>query len=79
MKLVIYLVRAYQRWISPLFPPSCIYRPTCSAYMIEAIEKHGIKGVVMGLARIGRCHPFARAGSDEVPDHFSLKRNGQDD
>ncbi|MBA2796442.1 Putative membrane protein insertion efficiency factor [Streptococcus porcinus] len=72
---LIYVVRLYQRFISPLFPPSCRYRPTCSTYMIQAIEKHGIKGVLMGIARIFRCHPFVDGGDDPVPDYFSLKRN----
>ena len=39
-KFLIALVKAYQRWLSPLFPPSCRFRPTCSVYMIQAIEKH---------------------------------------
>ncbi|KXT70332.1 Protein YidD [Streptococcus cristatus] len=43
--------------------------------MIEAIEKHGAKGLLMGLARIGRCHPWSEEGDDPVPDHFSLRRN----
>ncbi|KXT75018.1 Protein YidD [Streptococcus gordonii] len=43
--------------------------------MIEAIQKHGAKGVLMGLARIFRCHPWSQPGEDPVPDHFSLKRN----
>ncbi|MCD3401560.1 membrane protein insertion efficiency factor YidD [Streptococcus equi subsp. zooepidemicus] len=72
--LLIAPVRAYQKYISPLFPPSCRYQPTCSAYMITAIEKHGAKGVLMGLARLLRCHPFAAGGEDPVPDTFSLKR-----
>lgn len=74
-QVLIGLVRAYQKWISPIFPPSCRYRPTCSNYMIEAIDKHGLKGVLMGLARILRCHPWSATGEDPVPDHFSLKRN----
>ncbi|MGT2928946.1 membrane protein insertion efficiency factor YidD [Streptococcus dentasini] len=74
-KLLIALVRLYQRYISPLSPPSCRYRPTCSNYMIEAIEKHGLLGVLMGFARILRCHPFVEGGDDPVPDHFSLRRN----
>ncbi|GFE44390.1 membrane protein insertion efficiency factor YidD [Streptococcus canis] len=74
-KLLMAPVKVYQRYISPLFPPSCRYRPTCSAYMLTAIEKHGAKGVLMGLARILRCHPFVAGGDDPVPDHFSLKRN----
>lgn len=75
--LLVAPVKAYQRYISPLFPPTCRYRPTCSAYMITAIEKHGAKGVLMGLARILRCHPFVAGGDDPVPDHFSLKRNNK--
>lgn len=73
--IIINFVRLYQKWISPLFPPSCRYRPTCSTYMIEAVEKHGIKGVLMGIARILRCHPFVEGGEDPVPDEFTLRRN----
>ncbi|HEL2057721.1 TPA: membrane protein insertion efficiency factor YidD [Streptococcus suis] len=76
-RLLIGLVRLYQKLISPLFPPTCRYNPTCSNYMIEAINKHGLKGVPMGLARIGRCHPFVDGGEDPVPDSFSLKRNSK--
>ncbi|HFI0263630.1 TPA: membrane protein insertion efficiency factor YidD [Streptococcus suis] len=76
-RLLIGLVRFYQKFISPLFPPTCRYQPTCSAYMIEALQKHGLKGFLMGLARIGRCHPFVEGGEDLVPDRFSLKRNKQ--
>ncbi|MGT2655883.1 membrane protein insertion efficiency factor YidD [Streptococcus varani] len=72
---LIWLVKLYQRFISPLTPPFCRYRPTCSAYMIQALEKHGAKGFFMGIARILRCHPFVEGGDDPVPDHFSLKRN----
>ena len=44
------------------------------SYMIQAIEKHGLKGVLMGIARILRCHPLSETGDDPVPDYFSLKR-----
>ncbi|MGT2753484.1 membrane protein insertion efficiency factor YidD [Streptococcus ovis] len=74
-RFLIWLVRLYQRFISPLSPPSCRYHPTCSQYMIEALQKHGAKGFLMGLARIGRCHPFVEGGEDPVPDVFSLRRN----
>ncbi|KRN88998.1 membrane protein insertion efficiency factor YidD [Ligilactobacillus ceti] len=75
-KLLIYPVKFYQKGISPLLPPSCRYYPTCSSYMIQAIEKHGpIAGLVMGIARIFRCNPFLRGGHDPVPDHFSIFRN----
>lgn len=77
-KLLIAPVRFYQKFISPAFPPSCRYKLTCSAYMIEAIEKHGAKGVLMGIARILRCHPLVEGGEDPVPDHFSLHRNRND-
>lgn len=70
------LVRGYQRFISPLFPPTCRYYPTCSNYMLQALAKHGaVRGGLMGLARILRCHPFVRGGVDPVPDHFTLRRN----
>lgn len=74
-RFLIWLVRLYQRFISPLTPPSCRYHPTCSNYMVEALQKHGAKGFLMGLARIGRCHPFVEGGEDPVPDTFSLKRH----
>ncbi|MFC3932936.1 membrane protein insertion efficiency factor YidD [Streptococcus dentapri] len=78
-RLLIVPVRFYQRHISPLTPPSCRYHPTCSNYMIDAIEKHGLLGVLMGLARILRCNPFVPGGEDPVPDYFTLKRNSRSD
>lgn len=75
-KVLIMLVRFYQVAISPLFPPSCRYYPTCSNYMIAALKKHGlILGLIMGLARIIRCNPFIRGGVDPVPDNFTVFRN----
>ncbi|HUT64795.1 MAG TPA: membrane protein insertion efficiency factor YidD [Spirochaetota bacterium] len=60
-------IKVYQKIISPFFPPSCIYSPTCSQYAIEAIGKHGIlKGGFMALRRILRCTPFHRGGYDPV-------------
>lgn len=74
--IIIKLVRFYQRFISPAFPPTCRYYPSCSTYMIRALTKHGaLKGSLMGFARILRCHPMVKGGFDPVPDHFSLKRN----
>lgn len=74
-KLFMAGVRGYQKFISPMFPPSCRYHPTCSQYTLEAIDRHGaFKGSLMGAARILRCNPFAEGGFDPVPDHFSLKR-----
>lgn len=78
-RLLIGLVKGYQHYISPLTPPSCRYHPTCSHYMIQAIEQHGaIKGITMGLARIMRCHPFTDGGFDTVPEYFTVKRNPAD-
>ncbi len=78
-KILIQLIKGYQRFISPLFPPSCRYYPTCSSYTIEAIKVHGsFKGTLMGTMRILRCHPFVKGGIDYVPINFSLKRNTND-
>ncbi len=67
--LAIALVRAYQLVLSPIFGGACRYTPTCSAYAIEAIDQHGaLQGTVLAGKRICRCHPFAAAGYDPVPE-----------
>ena len=66
--ILILMVRIYQRCISPLFPPTCIYIPTCSEYFIEAVRKYGpFKGAWLGVKRILRCHPGRKGGYDPVP------------
>ncbi|AKS71136.1 membrane protein [Staphylococcus schleiferi] len=66
--LFIKLIRFYQRFISPLTPPSCRFYPTCSNYTLEAIQAHGaLKGSWLGLKRILKCHPFHKGGFDPVP------------
>jgi putative membrane protein insertion efficiency factor len=66
--LLIQIIRFYQRFISPLTPPSCIYTPTCSQYTLEAIRRYGaLRGSYMGARRILRCHPWAQGGHDPVP------------
>ena len=66
--ILILPVRFYQLAISPIFPSRCRYNPTCSHYMIEAIQEWGpIKGLYLGIKRIGRCHPWGRHGYDPVP------------
>ena len=75
-KIFIFLIKAYRRYISPHKKPCCRFRPTCSQYAIEAIEKHGaFLGALMGLARIVRCNPYNAGGYDPVPERFSLKSN----
>ena len=65
----VWLVKAYQRYISPLTPPSCRYTPTCSQYTIEALQKHGLlKGGWLSLKRIGSCNPWGGSGYDPVPE-----------
>ncbi len=66
--LAIAIVRAYQRLLSPIMPPVCRFRPTCSQYMVQAIRKKGfIKGFALGFWRLLRCNPFGRGGYDPVP------------
>lgn len=66
-KFLILFIRFYQKAISPLFPPSCRFVPTCSEYAIEAVKKYGaLKGGRMAIWRILRCNPFCKGGYDPV-------------
>ncbi len=66
--VLIGFVRFYQGALSPYLPNSCRYTPTCSQYMIEAVQKYGaLKGGQLGLKRIARCHPWGGSGYDPVP------------
>ena len=66
--IILLPVRFYRMCISPLFPASCRYTPSCSEYAVQAIQKHGIfKGGWMAVKRILRCHPWGGAGFDPVP------------
>ena len=61
-------IRFYQIAISPMLPPACRYTPTCSAYAIEAIRRHGpLRGTLLAIKRILRCHPWGGSGYDPVP------------
>ncbi|MBM7645531.1 putative membrane protein insertion efficiency factor [Scopulibacillus daqui] len=67
--LFVGLIRFYQRFISPLTPPTCRFLPTCSQYGVEAITRFGIlKGGYLTIKRILKCHPFHPGGFDPVPD-----------
>lgn len=73
--LVMGIFRFYQKFISPMTPPSCRFYPTCSHYGVEAVEKHGaIKGTYLALSRILRCHPFHEGGYDPVPEEWPTKK-----
>jgi putative membrane protein insertion efficiency factor len=61
------LLGVYKLWVSPLLPSACRFYPTCSDYMLQAVERHGAaKGVWIGLRRLVRCHPFCEGGFDPV-------------
>ncbi len=67
-KLFILPIRLYQITLSPMLGANCRYNPSCSQYMIDAIEEWGpLKGVGLGLKRISRCHPWGGHGHDPVP------------
>lgn len=67
-QIFIFPIRIYQKLISPLLGQNCRYQPTCSHYMVESINEWGvIRGIWMGMKRIGRCHPWAGSGDDPVP------------
>lgn len=66
-RAVLVLIGGYQRWISPLLPPSCRFYPSCSQYGYEAIERYGvIKGGALALWRLLRCNPLSKGGFDPV-------------
>ena len=65
--ILILLLRGYKKAVSPLLPSACRFRPTCSEYMIDAISKHGMmRGLWLGVKRLGRCHPLHQGGYDPV-------------
>jgi len=75
MFILIGTIRGYSRFISPMFPSSCIYTPTCSEYAETAIKKYGMfRGIRLALRRILRCHPFKDGGYDPVPDKWENRK-----
>jgi len=67
-RLLLIVIKFYQYFISPFLGSNCRYYPTCSAYAVEAVEKYGsLKGSILTVKRILRCHPFHAGGFDPVP------------
>jgi uncharacterized protein len=67
-RVLILPIRLWQRTFSVILPPSCRFSPSCSAYAIEALQRHGpLRGLWLALRRIGRCHPWGPSGYDPVP------------
>ncbi len=82
LKLLIYIIKFYKYLISPLLGNRCRFLPTCSDYFIEALKKHGLlKGLLIGVKRILRCHPIKKLGGGEgidyVPSINKDFKNGQ--
>lgn len=75
--ICIYIINLYRKYISPLKTrPTCRFMPTCSAYAIEALEKHGFfKGMILAVWRVLRCNPFCKGGIDRVPETFTILGN----
>lgn len=74
--VMIWLVRLYQKYISPLKRPCCRFTPTCSSYAIEAFKKRGFFiGMILTVWRILRCNPFSKGGYDPVPERGLRNRN----
>ena len=68
-RLIVLLLVLYKRFLSPLLPPACRFEPSCSVYMMGAVERFGaLRGTVLGLRRLSRCHPFHPGGHDPVPE-----------
>jgi putative membrane protein insertion efficiency factor len=62
------LIRVYQVVVAPILPPSCRFDPSCSEYMLQAIDKFGVaRGAYLGTKRILRCHPWRPGGADPIP------------
>jgi putative membrane protein insertion efficiency factor len=78
-RLLVLLIRGYQRFLSPLTPPTCRFYPSCSAYAVIALERHGVlRGTRLAVWRILRCNPWNPGGVDDVPPAGSHRRHPHD-
>jgi len=74
-RVLMALITAYRRWVSPFLGPHCRFAPSCSAYALEALTRHGAcRGGWLALRRIGRCHPWHPGGPDPVPHEIGAKK-----
>lgn len=75
-RLLVFLLRGYKRWLSPLLGPRCRFMPSCSEYAMAAIERFGpVRGGWLALRRIARCHPLHPGGLDPVPERAASPAN----
>jgi len=79
---IIFIIKFYKFFISPLFLPSCRFLPTCSEYFIDCIKQHGaVKGSFLGMKRISKCHPFkilgGSSGLDLVPKNKIIRKKSK--
>jgi uncharacterized protein len=76
--LVLAILRAYQRWISPAFPRRCKYHPTCSDYAVQAVRELGpVRGGIVAAWRVLRCNPLSDGGIDDVADRKLFRERGK--
>lgn len=77
--ILLFFIKIYQKFISPLFPPHCRFYPTCSEYSYQSIKTHSVfKGLWYSLVRISKCHPFHEGGFDPVKKQKSTQELGID-
>ena len=75
-KILIFIIKIYQYFISPLFGNKCRFIPTCSEYFIEALKARGLtKGFILGTKRVFKCHPFKKLGGNQGIDFVPIEKN----
>jgi putative membrane protein insertion efficiency factor len=78
-RLLVLLVRGYQRALSPLLGDRCKYHPTCSQYAVDALREHGaLRGTVLAAWRVLRCNPWSAGGVDHAHDQTLFRRRAEE-